>query len=114
MNFDALVFKSNDEVHYTTVPCYKRYLTKHFWEVIDVGGAEALGLEAFGLQQVFSDVGCVDEHAMKRTLLISIRLEHDLKTGEMEGKRKSTIQTEVKTYKNLCISPHPDKQITIG
>ncbi len=62
----------------TTVSGCGRYLTEHLWKVVDICGTEALGLEAFGLQEVFSDIGCVDEHAMKRTLLISICLEHDL------------------------------------
>lgn len=54
------------------------YLSEHLGQVIHIGGAKALSLKAFGLQQVFGDVRSVDEHAMERPLLISICLEHDL------------------------------------
>lgn len=58
------------------------YLSEHFWEVIDVGGAQGLRLETLRLQQVLGDIRSVDEHAMQRTLLVSICLEHDLKPKE--------------------------------
>lgn len=54
------------------------YLSEHFWKVVDVGGAQRLRLESLGLQQVLGHIGGVDEHAMQRTLLVSICLEHDL------------------------------------
>lgn len=61
------------------------YLSEHLGQVVDVGGAEALSLEAFGLQQVFGDVRRVDEHAMKRPLLVSVCLEHDLEFKKKRG-----------------------------
>lgn len=54
------------------------YLTEHLREVVDVGGSQRLSLEALGLQQVLGDVRRVDEHAVQRALLVSVRLEHDL------------------------------------
>lgn len=54
------------------------YLSEHLREVIDVCRAKSLSLEAFGLQQVFGHIGSVDQHAVQRTLLVSIGLERDL------------------------------------
>lgn len=62
------------------------YLSEHFWKVVNIGGAQRLCLETLRLQQVLGDVGCVDEHAVQRTLLVSIRLEHDL---DQKGGRES-------------------------
>ena len=56
------------------------HLSEHLGEVIGVGGAQRLGLEALGLQQIFGDVGRVDEHAVQRALLVPVPLEHDLST----------------------------------
>ena len=61
------------------------YLSEHLGEVVDVGGAEALGLEALGLQQVLGDVGRVDQHAVERALLVPVGLEHDLDTQAGDG-----------------------------
>ncbi len=58
------------------------YLSEHFWKVIDVGGAQRLRLEALGLQEVLGDIRGVDEHAVQRTLLVSICLEHNLNKEE--------------------------------
>lgn len=44
--------------------CHGPYLSDHLREVIDVGGSQGLGLEAFGLQQVLCHIWGVDEHAM--------------------------------------------------
>lgn len=47
------------------VPSYSLlHLSEHFWEIVDVSGAQGLSLEAFRLQQVLGDVGGVDEHAV--------------------------------------------------
>lgn len=48
------------------------HLSEHLWEVVDVGGAQGLGLETFGLQQVLGDIGMVDEHAVQRALLVLV------------------------------------------
>lgn len=55
------------------------HLSEHLREIVDVCGAESLCLEAFGLQEVFGHIRSVDQHAMQRTLLISIGVEHDLR-----------------------------------
>jgi len=58
------------------------YLSEHLREVVDVGGAQGLGLETLGLQQVLGDVGRVDQHAVQEALLVPVRLEHDLGGGK--------------------------------
>lgn len=55
------------------------YLSEHLGEIVDISGAQSLSLEALRLQQVFSHVRRVDQHAMQRTLFIPVGLEHDLK-----------------------------------
>lgn len=57
-----------------------QYLSEHLREVIDICSAKSLSLEAFGLQQVFGHIGSVDQHAMQRTLFVSVRLEGDLQS----------------------------------
>lgn len=54
------------------------HLPNHLGEVIHVGGAQGLRLEALGLEQVLGDVGGVDEHPVLRPLLVPMRLKHDL------------------------------------
>ena len=62
------------------------YLSEHFWKVVNVGGAQRLRLEALWLQQVLGDIRGVDEHAVQRTLLVAICLEHNLyKAGQKES-----------------------------
>lgn len=55
------------------------YLSEHLGEIIDISSAQSLSLKALSLQQVFGHIWCVDQHAMQRTMLISVGLEHDLK-----------------------------------
>ena len=50
----------------------QQYLSEHLREVIYICSAQSLSLEAFGLQQVFGYIGSVDQHAMQKTLLVSI------------------------------------------
>ena len=54
------------------------YLTHHLREVVDVGGAQGLGLEALQLQVVLGDVGGAQEQVVEETLLAAVRLELDL------------------------------------
>lgn len=70
------------------------YLSEHLREVIDVGGAQRLCLEALGLQQVLGDVRRVYEHAVQRTLLVSIRLEHNLNKERDKGQFIDTAQRD--------------------
>lgn len=63
------------------------HLPEHLQEVIDVGGAERLGLEALGLEQVLGDVRRVNQHPMQRALLVPVGLEHDLIKDAKESVR---------------------------
>lgn len=75
------------------------YLSEHLGEIVDISGAQSLSLEALGLQQVFSHVRRVDQHAMQRTLFIPVGLEHDLK------KRTSAAEAVFRLQANFFSDP---------
>lgn len=81
----------------TELLCRGPYLSDHLREVVDVSSAQGLRLKAFGLQQVLGHVRGVDEHAMQRSLLVPIRLEHDLKERGHESHSTHT-DTSRHTY----------------
>lgn len=58
------------------------YLSEHFWEVVDISGAQGLRLETLRLQQILGNIRCVDEHAVQWALFVSVCLEHDLETKD--------------------------------
>lgn len=61
-------------------------LPEHLWEVVHVGGAQGLGLEPLGLQQVLGDVGSVDKHPMLGPLLVTKGVKHDLDHKERKNR----------------------------
>lgn len=74
---------------------FAHYLSEHLWKVIDIGGAQGLRLETLRLKQVLGDIWRVDEHAMQWTLLISIRLKHDLIKRHRESLITSPLYTNM-------------------
>ena len=58
------------------------YLSEHLGEVVHVGGAVRLGLEALQLEVVFGDVGRRLQQPVQLALLGPVCLEHDLKTQD--------------------------------
>lgn len=70
--------RSGNSVIQSLIQLSQTHLPDHLWEVIHIGGAQGLCLEALGLEQVLSDIGGIDEHAMLWPLFVPIGLEHDL------------------------------------
>lgn len=63
-------------------------LPEHFREVIHVGGAQGLGLEALGLKQVLGDVRSVDQHPVLGSLFVAKGMKHDLDQKERDAERE--------------------------
>lgn len=74
------------------------YLSEHLWEVVDVGGAQRLRLESFGLQQVLGNVRSVDEHAVQRPLLVPVCLEHDLRKKKKPPQKQGHFVKSVTSF----------------
>lgn len=55
------------------------HLTEHIGNIVDIGGAIRLRLEAFLLQEIFGHVWRRDGMTVKRSLFLAISLEFDLK-----------------------------------
>ena len=65
------------------------YLSHHLGEVVDVGGAQGLGLEALQLQVVLGDVGRAQQQVVEETLLAAVRLELHLHSrGQRSGRHR--------------------------
>lgn len=57
-------------------------LSEQLREVVDIGGAQGLGLEPLGLKQILGDIRGVDQHPVLGSLLVAKGVKHDLDRTE--------------------------------
>lgn len=80
-------------------------LPEHLGEVVDIGGAQGLGLESLGLKQILGDIGSVDQHPMLGSLFIAKGMKHDLEKKKEKQSEGRNFQRSIVLSNLLLLLP---------